>query len=618
MSSSLRSLLFVLPFTVAPLPAAAADEGETPVPRTLFQEEAEVRVINVDVMVSDADGRPVTGLGAEHFRLTENGERVELSNFYAVEGAEGEPAGALATDTTVAAGEAAVTASEEATAERPMLTIVYVDSTALHPRHRARTLARLREVVQGLPAESQVMVAGDEGEPVIYEAPTQVRSAALAALERLAPRLAPRGADSDAELRDLLRQIGDLNVEQASGVFQTKESSAQADFAEELGIDVQAALLSEVQREAEALLPELLAHAVQRRFEVESTLRSLRAFLELAAGLPGRKALLYVGDRLTSRPGEPVYDAFRDRLDPVRQIATSVALPPPVDLSGLFTEIATFAASARIAFYTMDPGNAGTLERGSAATRAGSGGNFSTWGDRLERDFERDREEVLWRLAEETGGRFSRDAAQDAALLRGLHDDFTDYYSLGYRVDPTPGEEPVRRIEVEVDNPAWRVRYRRRFQDRGAAGRTADRTRAALVVPVEPEGFDIAVEADAGTLQEDGTFAVPIRVLVPLGQLVLLPGPTEHQARVSVFVAARDERGRMSDVKRNLCPVHIPNQELLTAMGRSAACGVHLKMRRGRQRLAVSVLDELAAVHATATLDLDVGAEQARSTAETR
>jgi ferric-dicitrate binding protein FerR (iron transport regulator) len=47
---------------------------------------------------------------------------------------------------------------------------------------------------------------------------------------------------------------------------------------------------------------------------------------------------------------------------------------------------------------------------------------------------------------------------------------------------------------------------------------------------------------------------------------------------------------------------------VLTSAGRSAVCGVRLEMRRGAQRVAVTVLDEAAGLTATALGALDVGA----------
>ena len=69
----------------AALPAAA-QPGDTRSPSGPgFVEVVNVEVVNVDVYVTDADGKPVLGLGPDDFELRVDGRAVPISNFYAVE-----------------------------------------------------------------------------------------------------------------------------------------------------------------------------------------------------------------------------------------------------------------------------------------------------------------------------------------------------------------------------------------------------------------------------------------------------------------------------------------------------------------------------------------------------
>src|SRR6059058_5308998 len=49
-------------------------------------ESIDVKVINVDVVVTDKKGNPITGLTKDDFELYENGQPKVISNFYEVEG----------------------------------------------------------------------------------------------------------------------------------------------------------------------------------------------------------------------------------------------------------------------------------------------------------------------------------------------------------------------------------------------------------------------------------------------------------------------------------------------------------------------------------------------------
>ena len=49
-------------------------------------ETMDIRVVNVDVVVTDKKGKTVTGLTKDDFQLFENGVPKTISNFYEVEG----------------------------------------------------------------------------------------------------------------------------------------------------------------------------------------------------------------------------------------------------------------------------------------------------------------------------------------------------------------------------------------------------------------------------------------------------------------------------------------------------------------------------------------------------
>src|SRR5688572_13901623 len=85
------SVLIVLSMAVAGGIALAAAQETQPVQPTdstlaPFAEQLEVRVVNVDVVVTDRDGRPVDGLTREDFVVLEDGRPQPITNFYVVDG----------------------------------------------------------------------------------------------------------------------------------------------------------------------------------------------------------------------------------------------------------------------------------------------------------------------------------------------------------------------------------------------------------------------------------------------------------------------------------------------------------------------------------------------------
>src|SRR4051794_31938448 len=72
---------------IAVLTALPAIAQQQPAPDLQqFGAVIDVRIINVDVVVTDRKGVPVKGLKKEDFELYENGRPVALSNFYEVAG----------------------------------------------------------------------------------------------------------------------------------------------------------------------------------------------------------------------------------------------------------------------------------------------------------------------------------------------------------------------------------------------------------------------------------------------------------------------------------------------------------------------------------------------------
>ena len=89
MSSRLpsRTLPIVLTLAVAGgIALAAQDEPPAPPALAPFAEEVEVRVVNVDVVVTDQDGQPVGDLTREDFVIYEDGKPQPITNFYVVDG----------------------------------------------------------------------------------------------------------------------------------------------------------------------------------------------------------------------------------------------------------------------------------------------------------------------------------------------------------------------------------------------------------------------------------------------------------------------------------------------------------------------------------------------------
>ncbi len=607
----------VLGATLIALSGAAGTAADEEIWKTIFRGTTEVNVVNVDVVVTDRDGQPVTGLSAADFELFDDKKRVEISNFYAVEDGATVPL-SIAEEAEPAAGgqagpatEAAEAAGEEETAQapQPLHLILYVDNVNLRSTHRKRVFDRVRAfLLAQRRLGAKVMLLSNERALVVRQGFTSVPHEVFVAVNEL-EKTAAASPRFDAERRDLLRSIEAINVDAGSGLFATKDAAGQVSPTSKANTPQQQ-LTNKIADQAQRLMPRIQAYAKQRLQHTHDTMRVLHQLVDTAAGLPGRKSVLYVSDGLSLKPGEAIYEAYSRRFEALRSLGANVRIQSEAardDATPQLIALLDHANASRVTFYTLDASPPESLSYGAAESDLGAGGSFSSWNDGLASTEEYNEQHSLRLLAQGTGGRFGRTEASWDAVLAGVVTDFDNYYSLGF-VAEEDAERDKRKLEVKVRGKRLQVRHRSSFRDKPVITRTAERTRAALLLDDMENPFEISLATEEPQPQDDGTFVVPLAVRIPLGKLVLLPGESAHQGKVSMFVAVRDEQGRTSDVNRHLCPIRIPNDAVLTASGQSAACGIRLKMRRGPQRIAVSVLDELTSIDSTVHLALDVGA----------
>lgn len=603
------------------LAGAATSLADDEMWRAIFRGTTEVNVVNLDVIVTDGDGRPVKGLQKQDFVLEEAGQAVEITNFFAIEDGRA----VLLTDDSPAAGGATESSPESATVEpEPAHLILYVDNANITEINRARVFERVREfLLSHRKFNAKVMLVSNDRSLVVRQDFTSVPHEIFVALQELerTGAVSPRFA---ADRRQIIRAIEDVNVEAGSDLFSTKALGETVGPGgagpTSIGRDSQKDLTARAIAEARPILELIRTYSAQRFQHTRDTLRTLRQLTDTVAGLPGRKSILYVSEGLPLRPGEALFEAYAQRFQYLSDLGGNIH--PEMeslrdDAAPEFTDLVEHANASRVTFYTIDASANHFTQRGSAESGGYSGGNFANWNDSMTSTDQRNAQDSLVMMAEDTGGRYGLSHTTYDAVLQGVVADFENYYSLGFVADRVPDGEQ-RSLKVRVDGKGYNVRYRRSFRDKPAAERTSERVQAALLLDGLENPFEITLESAEHQAQDDGTFIVPLAVRIPLGKLVLLPGETEHRGNVSMFVAVRDEKGRTSEVNRHICPIRIPNPQVLTALGQSASCGVRLLMRRGPQRVAVSVLDEVTSVDSTVHLLLDVGAAAQQANQQAR
>src|SRR5216684_1882698 len=107
-------------------------------------ESIEVRVVNVDVVVRDKAGKPVTGLTKDDFEIFENNKKQEITNLYEVRPSAPATAAKVAPQPSNAAAPAATEAPADA---RRRNIVMFVDNYSLAPFQRDKILKSLQKFI---------------------------------------------------------------------------------------------------------------------------------------------------------------------------------------------------------------------------------------------------------------------------------------------------------------------------------------------------------------------------------------------------------------------------------------------------------------------------------------
>lgn len=546
--------------------AAAAQE-----PASLFIDRVDVDVVNVEVFVTDRQGNPVTGLTADDFEIVEDGQPVEVTNFYAVDRAD-RVAGRLAQDHRLF-DSAAAPAPRELPEDQQLNLVVYVDHFNLHPQNRARVLDDLEEFLEDRIAQGDnVMLVGFDRKLDIIHPFTRDYGEIIAGLRQMA-KVATHAQIDDSRRRQVMRQM----VPAATSPVGPQPSARSAP-----GDD-------------EAVAHQLIrSYVAQVRNEIRYSMHALEKTTRALAGLPGRKALIYVSDGIPKRPGESLYQHFSDlygnalpaghqRIDPFAESLRESE-------NHLMNAIVREANAHQVTFYTLDArGTRGdVLSAEYANYSAGSGG-------RVALDVARtlNLQEPLIEMADATGGATILNTFNFDVAFAGIAKDFDSFYSLGYR-PRRGGDGRYHKIDVRVKDDGLRVRHRSGYVDKPEAEKVADRTLSSLVLNLEknPLGIDV----DFGIPEKRGghTYHLPVMIRIPFREVTLLPGGASEQGRLRIYLAVQDEKGGISQPQEFVYPLSVPTDQVAAARDREIGYVTTLKIREGVPKVAVGVWDELS------------------------
>ncbi len=554
---SLCCLLLVL----LTFPCLAQDDAETLL-KANFIDRVDINVVNVDVFVTDKQGQRVEGLTKDDFELLVDKRPVAISNFYAVD-----PATRVAreqVDLLAARAEPSLTLEtldqSSLPEEQQLHMVLYIDNFNIHPRNRNRLMRYVRHMI------SERLAPDDRTMVVTYDRGLQVQQEFTTDAKRVLETL-----------RDVEEMIGHADD----------------------GADARRNLLNDIydgkkRWEVNGWVNQYVETAYR---EVQDGTRALKSFVESLAGLPGRKAILYVSDGIAMRAGEDIFYAMEETYGDIN-ISSSIAR---YDLSRDFAEITRQANAHRITFYTIEAAGlrAYTFNDVENATSRG--------GAQIDQIYFSSLKDPLYMLAGETGGQAIIGTNNFQPMLDRLADDFSTYYSLGFQLGGVFGR--YHNIEVRVkDRKGLNIRHREGFRDKAPSRQVGDATLAALYYGYQRNDLGLEIDVGAGERQSvSGLYEVPVVVRIPMGKLAFLPQEEHHSARLRLYLAVKDEDGSMSPIQEISVPIDISKANFALAQEHFYQFQHRLLTRDGRLLLAIGMRDEIGAATSVVSRGFSVG-----------
>jgi VWFA-related protein len=520
-------------------------------PSSGFREEVEVRVMDLDVVVTDAAGKPVPDLKREDFTVAIGGKRVPIDYFARVD------AGTIhAPDLATASPDQVLTAYRQGDqAYVPRHFLMYLEVGHLAPEAKKRGLEALRDLVTR-------MGLNDKGRVVLFDRRSRELAEWTSSKETLLSALSKIEGEGSGMSR--------LNAERQA---LTAIDTVMARTAREQAIH----------RESVAR-----RYAEEQNGEVRQMLQDVGSELTTLAPLAGKKTFLFVSGGFDFRPGS-IMAAYASG----QPTALSFTIR---DVSGELDAIARRANAAEITFYTVDARGLDPAGGSSASDNpllARSGVSFLA---------RQDSQEGMVVLARETGGIALLNSNDLQTGVARIYRDTSVYYSIGVTLSklPASGHQSVR---VDVNRPGVTVRTRRGYSASSEADRARDRIQAALRTNFSSTEIPLKLATEPA-VRKGNLYQFAISVTFPASGLAFATTGGARRALADVSIAAIDDSGRMSVPSRDETMFTLP--EGANEGNAALQYKTMVQTRKGNHRIVVSVRDRASGRTGTAKADVHI------------
>jgi VWFA-related protein len=208
------------------------------------------------------------------------------------------------------------------------------------------------------------------------------------------------------------------------------------------------------------------------------------------------------------------------------------------------------AVRANLAIYTMDMRGLQAIVPGGEAQNASLRGTspYSGTSTRTAFDSNFASQESLVTLAGDTGGRAFLDSNDFNQIFKGVQQDTSTYYIIGYHSTNAARDGKFRRITVSLKTPGYKLDYRRGYYAPADFKHSNQEDRELQLeqeLSSELPSTDLPVYLSAGYFRVNaGKFFVPVSIVVPGSEIPFASKTNEDKSTLDVLGVVQDKSNK--------------------------------------------------------------------------
>jgi len=506
----------------------------------------------IDVVVTDAGGRHLTGLAQSDFRILEDGKPRDIARF---------------SEQTTAPGAADT--------QPPRNILLLIDSSSISLAARKTTIAAFKDLVSTrIRPIDKVMVATVQGLGAVL----------------------PGVWTSDKE--KLLQELA--KAEQAStGNKSFERREVERSIQTELSVDRQATEDAKSNRGPQTnsitfdtLMQTGRHYAETARQRAQAQAGAIGEAIAFLGNGPGKKIAVIAGGGLSARPGSEIFEFLENEREQVlagavggdgairgAQGANPRAEESRYEISDEIRALATSARDRGITIYTIDPENSGSSDSSIERTEMTNGNSeFAGVADMLSGY------QILTAM---TGGlpigaRFSAGAE--------IAKDLDSHYLLTY-AQTLDEHGRLRKLEVRTTKPGARLRF---GYTGGPATKDAEVKDAVVSNQTAAQltnDMQISIVKEEPVADGDKR-RVKLHVRIPMKSLKFVPSGDQVAAGFAVYIATGDDKGNSSKVDRQAQDLRFPAAQLAQVLDKTIDFNIDVVLGVGKNQVSIGVMDQ--------------------------